>query len=230
MLAGGVLMDTATLDVLDERGLGTLTGVRIVRRIDNGVVERFTDDPLNGPHAGEVRDCRIEFWGDARGQADILEPLADGVRVLSTMETYLKQPYGPCLTACENGLGGRVVVMGYAPWMFIHSGARRTQLLNLADWLTRDRLPVRIAETVPLIPFVRLSPDRARGALVLLNAGFDPIEAATVEVRAPGAPTVRRLREGGSEELPATPTERGWQIVLTSIRPWTTETLLLGAS
>jgi hypothetical protein len=227
-LARGVLMDTASLEVLTERGLGGLTGVRIGRRVDNGVMERYTDDPLNGPHVGEVRDCRIEFWGDARGQADVLEPLAQGVRFLANLETYLNEQYGPCLSAYENDLGGRVVVMGYAPWMFIHSGAKRTQLQNLADWITRDRLPVRIRETVPLVPFVRLSEDRSKGLVVLLNAGFDPIESVTVEVRAPETPEVRALGPSGSRELRTARTDRGWSVVLIGIGPWTTEGLLWG--
>lgn len=225
-LAGGVLMDTAALDVLTERGLANLTGVRIGRRIDNGVMERYTNDPLNGPHAGELRDCRIEFWGDARGQADVLEPLTDGVRFLANLETYFNEQYGPCLSAYENDLGGRVVVMGYAPWMFIHSGAKRTQLLNCADWITRDRLPVRIRETVPLVPFVRLSEDRTRGLVVLLNAGFDLLQEAAVEVRAHGRPTVRELSPAGAQEARLLPATSGWRTKVRGLGPWETRLLV----
>jgi hypothetical protein len=227
MLSGGVLMDTATLDVLAERGLDNLAGVGIVHRVNNGVRERFTDDPLNGAYAGELRDCRIEFWGDATGLADVLEPKAAEVRILARMENYFDRQYGPCLTAHENELGGRVVVMGYAPWMFVHSAAKRAQLLNLADWITRDTLPVRVEEPVPLIPFVRLSPDRTRGAIVLLNAGFDPVPTATVRVRArPGA--VRLLTAAGDQLLAPTPHPTGWSITLRDIAPWTTMCVLFG--
>jgi len=228
LLAGGVLMDTASLDVLTERGLADLTGVRIGRRIDNGVMERYTGDPLNGPHAGELRDCRIEFWGDARGQADVLEPLADGVRFLANLETYFNEQRGPCLSAYENALGGRVVVMGYAPWMLIHSGAKRTQLQNLADWITRDRLPVRIRETLPLVPFVRLSEDRTKGLMVLLNASTDWLEEATVEIRAPRDVPVRLVTTGGQEYLDVSPSATGLTIRVEEVIPWTTEVLLLG--
>ncbi|HEY3342448.1 MAG TPA: hypothetical protein VGK81_10535, partial [Anaerolineae bacterium] len=123
MLAHGVMMDSSALDVLTARGLGALAGVRIARRIDNGAMERLSDDALNGPFEAEVRDARIEFWGDARGMADVLEPAMPGVRVLATMEDYFRRPIGPCMTAYENELGGRVVVSGYAPWIFVHSSA-----------------------------------------------------------------------------------------------------------
>jgi hypothetical protein len=128
MLSGGVLMDSTALEVLTERGLDHYTGVQLARQLDNGVRERFSNDPLNGRHAGEIRDARIEFWGNARGMGDELKAQAKGVRVLATMETYDSRPQGACMTAFENTLGGRVVVMGYAQWIYLHSVAKRAQL------------------------------------------------------------------------------------------------------
>jgi hypothetical protein len=223
----GALIDSAALDLLAERGLADLAGVRIARRYDNGPMETLTDDPLNGPWAGQVRDCRIEFWGDARGMADVLEPAAPGVRILARMETYFRQDYGPSMTAFENSLGGRVVVMGYAPWIFFHSGPKREQLLNVADWITRGALPVRIDGTVPVIPFVRLSADRARGAVVLLNAGLDPLAETTVHVRAAQVPVVRAAKTGPLA-LDATPEDGGWSVNVGPMAPWTCACLLFG--
>ncbi len=226
MLAGGLLLDGEALLVLEERGLGHLAGARVARRVDNGVMERLTGDALNGAHAGCLRDARIEFWGDARGQADLLEP-APETRVLATLENYFHETYGPCMTAHENALGGRVVVMGYAPWMFLQSVAKRAQLLSAADWVARGSLPVRIDEPVPLVPFVRLSPDRARGALVLLNAGLDPIECATLHVRAPEAP-VCRATPAGVLPVETRPESGGWSLTLRQVAPWSTACLLWG--
>jgi hypothetical protein len=227
MLAGGVLMDTAALDVLADRGLGELAGVRIVRQVSNGVAERFTDDPLNGPYAGEIRDCRIEFWGDATGLADVLEPVAPEVHILAAMENYHHQLYGPCLTAFENELGGRVAVMGYAPWMFVHSSAKRAQLLNLADWVTWDTVPVRVEEPVPLIPFVRMGADSGRAGVVLLNAGLDPVPEATVQLRTIAGP-VRLVTEQGEAPAEAQAVPDGWRLTLRGLGPWTTVCVLVG--
>jgi hypothetical protein len=143
------------------------------------------------------------------------------------METYHHDLYGPCLTAFENELRGRVVVLGYAPWMLTHSVARRAQLLNLADWLTRGTLPARIDEALPLVPFVRLSPARDRGAAVLLNAGVDPIDSVTVHVRAQPGP-VRLLSHGHDEPLDVQEEESGWRVSLDDLKPWSTTCLLLG--
>ncbi len=226
MLAGGVLMDGTALEVLEQRGLGHLTGVRIHERRENGVMERFTDDPFNTPFAGEVRDARIEFWGDARGMGDVLEPTAPGVRVLATMEDYFKRPVGPCLTAHENELGGRVVVMGYAPWMFLQFPHKRHQLQNVVDWLTRGLAPVRIDEAVTLTPIVRLAPDRQRGAVILLNTGLDTIEQATLHLRV-NAHTVTLLTADGETPLASTLEPGGRRLALRQLPPWSTTILLL---
>ena len=234
MLAGGVFMDAAALAALHARGLDEPAGVRVARSVDNGVKERLTDDPINGAYAGADRYAMIEFWGDARGLAEILEPTAPGVRVLATMETYLEKTYGPCMTAFENALGGRIVVAGYAPWMFLGSAAKRTQLQNAADWLSRGTLPLRIGvhpprrDVVRLVPFVRLSADRRRGVAVLLNAGFDPVGEATVHFRTAAAP-VGLARPGGSaaQAIAADGTPGAWRLTLRDVAPWSTVAILL---
>jgi hypothetical protein len=228
MLAGGVLMDSTALEVLTERGLGHLTGVRLAKRMDNGLMERFTDDEINGRATGELRDARIEFWGDAKGMGDVLEPLASGVRVLTTIEDYFYRPQGPGMTAFENELGGRVVVMGYAPWIFLHSVGKRLQLQNAADWISRNHMPVRVDETVPLGSVARVSADRQRGAVMLLNAGMDFIPEATVHVRLP-VPQARLLVIGRDEcTLDIQPEATGGCLVLGEIEPWGLRILLLG--
>ena len=227
MLSGGVLMDSTALEVLAGRGLGHLAGARITRRLDNGAMERFTGDPLNAGFAGELRDARIEFWGDARGMADVLEPIAPGTRTLAEMEDYFHRPLGACMTAHENELGGRVVVMGYAPWMFIHSVAKRAQLQNAADWITRGRLPARIAEAVTLVPFVRMAADRSRAAIVLLNDGLDPIRQATVHVQMPPA-RVSLIAPQAETQLEAQAIPGGFAVTLRDVAAWSIVVILAG--
>jgi len=227
ILSGGVLMDSTALAVLETRGLGHLAGVHLARQYTNGAIERFTDDPLNGHYAGSLRDARIEFWGDARGLGDTIEPISGSVHRLAEMESYYGKGLGTCLTAYENELGGRVVVNGYAPWMFLHSKTKREQLANLADWISRDTLPVRIQQPVPLIPFVRLAADRRRGALVLLNTGLEPLQQIDIEVRTPAAGAVR-ISPCGTAPLTQVRQPRGWSSQLERIEPWETVVILFG--
>lgn len=226
MLTGGVLMDSTALEVLTERGLGHLIGVHLAKRLDNGLRERFTDDALNGRAAEEVRDARIEFWGDAKGMGDVLEPAAKGVRILTTIEDYFARPQGPGMTAFENELGGRVVVMGYAPWIFLHSVGKRLQLQNVADWISRDAMPVRVDETVPLVAVARVAADRRRGAVMLMNAGLDAIPEATVHIRLL-VRQVRLLTIGQDERtLDVQPEATGGRITLRNFGPWSLMVIL----
>ena len=228
MLSGGVLLDTAALDVLGERGLGDLTGVQVAKRFDNGVKERFTADPLNGAAGATERYVNIEFWGDARGQADVLAPITPDVRILSELVNYQEEVHGPCMTAFENALGGRVVVAGFAPWTFLGSSAKRTQLQNIADWLTRGTLPLRIDSMVKMTPFFRLSADRTRGSLVLLNAGLDAIEQVELHLRIKQTPI--RLARPGQAPFDIAPewSAEGCRLTLRDIPAWSTLALLLG--
>jgi hypothetical protein len=220
MLARGVLMDSTALELLTERGLGHLTGVRLGKRLDNGMWERFTADSMNGRAAGEIRDARIEFWGDAKGMGDVLEPIDAGVRILTTIEDYFARPQGPSMTAFENELGGRVVVMGYAPWIFLHSVGKRLQMQNASDWISRDTMPVRVDETVPLVSVARVAADRQRGAVMLFNAGFDAIPEATVHLRW-SCSQVRLMSIGRrAQTLPVEPEATGVRITLKDIEPW----------
>ena len=137
MLSGGVLMDSTALEVLTGRGLGHLAGARIARRLDNGAMERFTGDPLNVRLCRRVARRAHRILGRRTGHGGRARTDRAETRTLAQMEDYFRRSLGACMTAYENELGGRVVVLGYAPWMFVHSVAKRAQLQNAADWITQ---------------------------------------------------------------------------------------------
>ena len=61
-LAGGVYMDAETLDALNRRGFGDLTGLTVERALYEDCIEELTSHALNGPFAGRQRDCRQSFY------------------------------------------------------------------------------------------------------------------------------------------------------------------------
>lgn len=177
---------------------------------------------------GCYADARIEFWGDAKGMGDVLEPVTDGVRILTTIGDYFYRTRGPGMTAFENELGGRVVVTGYAPWIFLHSVSKRLQLQNGADRISRNTMPVRVDETVPLVSVACVSGDRRRGAVMLLNAGMDDISEVTVHIRVE-ARYARLLMIGESDRaLEVQPEEFGVRLTLQSIPARGLRIILLG--
>jgi hypothetical protein len=103
-------------------------------------------------------------------------------------------------------------------------------LQNVADWLSRDTMPVRVDETVPLLSVVRLSADRQRGAVLLLNAGMDEIREATVHLRV-AARRGRLLTIGQPErDVALQPEGAGGCLTVRDMPPWGFRILLLGGT
>ena len=184
MLSSGVLLDGKALEVLWEMGLGEYCGVAIAKTYDNGVLEQFTADVLNGGYFGEQRDGRLSFWNE---KCYSLQPIDPQVRVLSELLSYANKLLGATFTIYENVLGGRVAVHGYMPWRHIHSSAKRWQLLSVCDWLSGGTLPVFIRQCVKVVPFVKVSDDGKRGIIALLNTSLDETGPLDIEVRFPTA-------------------------------------------
>lgn len=224
MLARGVIMDGQALTILWERGLGELAGVRPGAVVGDAVYERATDDAWNAGYEGDGRNSLISD-GDP---CIALEPLGGGVRILSEARWFDDRLFGPCVTAHENELGGRVAVATYAPWSRLGWSWKLNQMRRLAAWVTHDRLPLAIRETVRVAPFVRSNAEGTRWVAALLNNSLDPTGPVTVRVQ--GAPSwVRRLTPTGYEPV-------GWQreegrvvVWLEDIAPWDVLVLVGGS-
>ncbi|MBM7566166.1 hypothetical protein [Paenibacillus sacheonensis] len=199
MLSGGVLLDGRALEILTDRGLGAYCGVAVDRVYDNGVLERFTDDPLNGGDQGEERDARQSM---SKGACYALRALHDEVRVLSRLISFTNVDLGPVSSVYENTLGGRVAVQGYMPWQHIHSAAKRAQLLRISDWLSGGRLPVIIDRCCKVVPFFKGAEDGSGWLVLLLNGSFDETGAIEVKLRAAAdGGRVYELMADGSSRL-----------------------------
>ncbi len=181
MLKKGVLMDGISLGILLSRGFEDFCGVRIADIIDNGVRERFNDHYFNGTGADKTRDVYITFWGED-SKSYVLEPVASNVQILSTLETITGDNLGPCSYIYENRYGGRISVMGYMPWKFLHSSEKRFQMNEVADWISYNHLPVRIKECLKIAPFVRRSPNRDACLILLINCFLDETGLFQMEV------------------------------------------------
>ncbi|MFY0651793.1 MAG: hypothetical protein JXQ96_07150 [Cyclobacteriaceae bacterium] len=228
MLSKSVILDVFALDVLWERGLGELTGVKPGGDVQLGygslqrvaVTERFTRHPLNGPDAGFVR----EAYTAIPERPGTLVPVAEGVIDLSRLIRHDGTDLGSCYTLYTNELGGRVAVSSYSPWTKIGLGPKRRQLIAVADWLSAGRLPLIIDETVRVAPFVRQSED-GRVVVVLFNTSLDATGALTLRLRAKPQ-QVSLVSAKGFELLKTRVSEEETVVAVPSIPPWKTVTLM----
>lgn len=178
LFAEAVIVDGPALRHLQELGLSELTGFGIAATRDRDTIERFTDDPLNGDHAGWWRDCRPSFW---RTDAYVLRPLNGQARTLAELIDFNRTVAGPVMGVFENRLGGRVAVLGYYPWTSMQNLAKTTQMKALCRWLSRDRLPAYVSSFHKMAIWCRHDAD---GKLVipLINASLDTVSGVRLHV------------------------------------------------
>jgi hypothetical protein len=64
--------------------------------------------------------------------------------------------------------------------------------------------------------------------ILLVNAGLDVIDTATIEVRAPSAPVALAMPGRKRVALRPRRTPGGWTVTLRDIAPWQVRALLIG--
>jgi hypothetical protein len=222
-LAGGALTDGDGLLRLLERGLGKLLDVKAEKLAppDTPVFDRFTSDPLNGAHAG-YRWRPRGVTGGAGGLTRI-ELAPERARILSQFVDRDGRALGAATAAIETPAGGRLGVINYCGWEHVVSAARRAQLLALADWVSRGRLPVLVDTVAQLAALSRVDGAGHLRSVTLLNPSIGPTPPLRLRLR--GAPagsvqwvmpeaTSRNLRaeRHGSERLVRVPALAAWAV------------------
>jgi len=207
IFSGGVLMDADAWQALERLGLANWTGVKAIQGYDVDTHEELSPHELNGRFAGWSRDCRQSFW---RERAWALQAASGATAELSRLRDYGGKDLGVGMTAFENELGGRVVVMGYYPWSQVHSLAKSSQLKAVVEWVSRGRMPAVVESYSKISLWCRTAPG-GRRAIVLLNTSLDPGEGVELRVRTRGdlftlhpmnQPPVKLRAQAGRLRLP----------------------------
>jgi hypothetical protein len=225
ILSDGAIVDGQALPYLWQAGLGELTGVKVDKSWGGmGVMERLVDHPFNDNYGGSTRDARTSFF-DVPGTCS-LTPLADNVQSLAELITYTAtESLGLCATAFENALGGRVVTLGYSPWTFFRHASKHRQYLNIARWISHNRLPLWVDTLSGIVPFVRQAQPGGPLAVLLLNPSPQPYShvriglagshAKATLIRPPAGRSTRLAVKHGPEESGVViPGIAGWECPL----------------
>jgi hypothetical protein len=221
LLSSGVILDGQALHALHERGWGDWTGVAAVP-FGRGefYFERFTDSALNGSYAGKIWQ-QFGFAGPSVGfriecsQAaahilgEYVEPTTQKVRGLATV-------------AVETPLGGRLGVLGYNGFETNVSSARREQILSLADWVARGRLPVVLETAAQVAVATRITACGLLRSVLLMNLTIDRTPPLSLKLRNIDGNTITLHHPPGGQDRPLTARNSGdeWLVALPPMEPW----------
>ena len=221
LLSGAVILDGQALHALHERGWGDWTGVAAVP-FGRGefYFERFTDSALNGSQAGKVWQ-QFGFAGPSVGfriecsQAaahilgEYVEPTTQKVRGLATV-------------AVETPLGGRLGVLGYNGFETNVSSARREQILSLADWVARGRLPVMVDTAAQVAVATRITACGLLRSVLLMNLTIDRTPPLSLKLRNIDGNHITLHHPPERQDRPLTAINSGdeWLVTLPPMEPW----------
>ncbi|MBA4388321.1 MAG: hypothetical protein C0404_10095 [Verrucomicrobia bacterium] len=216
LLKGGVLADGVAAMRLQERGFGKVIGMKVEAR-PNQSFEYFTDDPLNGKHAGHV--WQIIFKGGMSAYA--LTPLSGKARVLGEYRTVSGEPAGAATMIAETTMGGRIAVFGYDGFESVVSSARRHQIIAAADWVSHGRLPVLIRTSAQIVAIPRVDRNGRTRGVVLLNPSIGRSQAILMDVRRPAGRLTEMITPGGRSLLKSVVMGGGQlSLRIPSMKPW----------
>ena len=101
--------------------------------------------------------------------------------------------------------------------------------LGKGDWLVEGALPFRIDRPCRVVQLVRMSADRRSGAIILLNASLDHLEASTARLRLPEDVPLRLVRPGSRTiSLKTDAGDGDRKVSLPAMAPWTCSAILVG--
>lgn len=178
ILSEGVYIDAEALRVINDRGLGHLTG--FTTAVDSKVdrIELFSDHFLNGEYAGRERNNRQSFW---KSTAYSLKKSNEKAQILSSLIDYSRtEMAGATMGIFENELGGRVCISGYYPWTFMENLSKSSQMKSVLRWLSNDELPGYVNSFHRINLWIR-EPQDDHMVLAFTNSSFD--EAKNVELK-----------------------------------------------
>jgi len=218
VLSGAVYMDAETLEALNRRGFGELTGLTVERALREDCIEELTAHPLNGAFVGRQRDARQSFYHVPGHVLRLADPRA---QTLARLVDYVgAEKAAASMAVFENRLGGRLAVCGYYPWSFLHNLSKSAQMKSVMRWLSRDRLPAYVGSFHKVNLWAR-QPSDDRLALALMNASFDAAEKLDLALLTRGQRARVYDLRGKSKTIRAVRTDGAYRhFHLPPIEPW----------
>jgi hypothetical protein len=122
----------------------------------------------------------------------------------------------------ETPLGGRLAVLGFNGFETNVSSARRQQVLSLADWVSRRRLPVILETSAQVALVARVTESGALRSVLLMNLTIDHTPPLSLKLRNLDGTNITLNHPPGRLEtsLVAQKTGDEWHVELPPMGPW----------
>ena len=231
LLRRGVLTDGETIRRLQDRGLGHLLPVEAQPASERDLIERFTDDKLNGVHAGRL----VQLTGLSGGfRSCILTAKTAAVRGVSRYEWSDGTAGGIAVSVAATAGGGRLAVFGNTFWESVVTTARRAQMLAVADWISRGRLPVIVDTPGQVMAVPRTDRQGRLRSVLLLNCSLDRTPALKLRLRRPAGRRYSWIRPERKQPVSVqgsqgvSPAEV--QVTIPPLDPWNLGVLVVGGN
>lgn len=181
ILEKGVMTDGRGLEVLEKRGFSEFCGGKIKKEYKSSMAERFSTHDLCGNYKNYYRDVfmNFEYYVNNSGSAYEFE-ISETAQSVSNLETITHNKLGCSLFINDNGQ--RFASDGYFFMNSIKTYAKKLQIGNILDWISKESLPLRIKETIKIMPAVRSDAD-GNMTVMLINASFDKTGSFECEMR-----------------------------------------------
>lgn len=181
MLSRGVIMDGAAARRIAERGFAELCGYSSAGIYNNGLKTVYTSHPFNTAPLGMRRGgLQAEFRGGK--SIFVITPVASA-QILTECKSITEIPLGASDYIYENSLGGRVAVLGYAPWTNFEQRERVDMLRNIVKWVSGGVPSVAVSGAYRVLPILRTNENNSSFCLMITNAHLDTTGEITVDIR-----------------------------------------------
>ncbi len=177
ILDKNVFTDGRGVEVLAERGFRKDICASVDKTYPNGVIEYFHNHSLNGEFSGKTRYASMDIYYE--GDAYQLIPDSNA-EVITSLKADDILGCAMCCAQMKNGR--RVVADGYLMPGQAQTASKRTQMMNVFEWLSDNSLPVIIEKSIKVVPIVR-GKNKEPENIMLCNAHFDATEEFVLEVR-----------------------------------------------
>ena len=173
-LSGGVILDAVAADILVERGLGELIGVKSSRLVSQDELLYSVEHALDGNFALRV-GAETSINGRAYSEKIFQAELSEGARAVQDIRNPLNEPVGHGMILFENKVGGRVAIVPWTAMQAVEMTIQRAvQLTKTLNWLDPERSHGWAEGAAWLIPQFLTDGKMWRG--VVWNAGPDEVE------------------------------------------------------